>query len=142
MDPDSSPDTQDNTGPAADVRSGPPLSATQAAKVAGFNERTIRRAIAAGQLPASKHRGAYRISPAALAAWQADEAGAPPDSAADTGPAPATTGQAAVSGLSGEGATVAELWRALEEEGKATVAARGRGGPPPRSREHGDHLPP
>ncbi len=95
----------------------------------GVNERTIRRAISAGQLPVTKHRGAFRISPADLAVWQADyEAGVPPDRATDTGPAADRTGPAAAadrqSAVSGEGATVAELWKALEDEGKATIAAK------------------
>ncbi len=103
-----------------------PLSAIEAAGVAGVNERTIRRAICAGQLPATKHRGAFRISPADLAAWQADyEAGTPPDRAADTGPAADRTGPApSATTVTGEGAMVAELWKALEEEGKATIAAK------------------
>jgi len=138
MEPHDEPDTQDSPGPdtgpgkgaagvAPLVTDGPqveerPLSAIEAAGVAGVNERTIRRAISTGQLPATKRRGAFRISPTALAAWQADyEAGAPPDRAADTGPAAAPTGQ---SGGSGEGAVVAELWKALEDEGKATIAAK------------------
>ena len=39
----------------------------------------------------------------------------------DTGSVPASTNQSAVSS---EGAMVAELWRALEEEGRAKVAAK------------------
>ena len=114
----------DSTGPDTGPAPAPPLSAIEAAGVASVNERTIRRAIRAGQLPARKHRGAYRISPADLAVWQADyEAGTPPDRAADTGPDRVATGHPSGSVLSGEGATVAELWRALEAEGKATAAA-------------------
>jgi len=67
--------------------------------VAGVNEQTIRRAISGGQLPATKHRGAFRIAPADMAAWQADyEAGVPPDSAATTGPAAAPSAQSGGSG--------------------------------------------
>jgi len=65
------PDTPD-TGQAPAV-SAPPLSAREAAAAAGVSERTIRRAIARGELPAGKHAGAYRIAPADVAAW----AGAP-----------------------------------------------------------------
>jgi non-specific serine/threonine protein kinase len=39
-----------------------PLSAREAAAVLGVHERTIRRAIARGELEASKHGGAYQIS--------------------------------------------------------------------------------
>jgi predicted ATPase/DNA-binding CsgD family transcriptional regulator len=39
-----------------------PLNAVDAARVAGVSERTIRRAIARGDLPASKHAGIYRIA--------------------------------------------------------------------------------
>ncbi len=60
--------------------SAPPLTAREAAEVAGVSERTIRRAIARGELPAGKHAGAYRIAPVDLATWQDRPAGA-----ADTG---------------------------------------------------------
>ncbi|HEY7035457.1 MAG TPA: LuxR C-terminal-related transcriptional regulator [Thermomicrobiales bacterium] len=43
-----------------------PLSARQAAAVLAVNERTVRRAIARGDLPATKHAGFYRIAPADL----------------------------------------------------------------------------
>lgn len=135
MQPHDELDTQDSPGPdsgpatlATDVTrvdEAPPLSAIEAAGVAGVNERTIRRAISGGQLPATKHRGAFRISPADLAAWQAEyEAGVPPDRSADTGPAAAAIGQSGESGGSSDGAMVAELWKALEDEGRATIAAK------------------
>ncbi|MDP9355048.1 MAG: helix-turn-helix domain-containing protein [Chloroflexota bacterium] len=66
--------------------SAPPLPAGEAAEVAGVSERTIRRAIARGELPAGKHAGAYRIAPGDLATWQAAHAGAP-----DTGQPPQRT---------------------------------------------------
>ncbi len=123
MEPRPQPAAADTTEQDTGQPLAPPLSAIEAAGVAGVNERTIRRAISAGQLPATKHRGAFRISPADLAAWRADyEAGTPPDRGADTRPATAPTGQSAP--LSDAGATVAELWRALEDEGKATIAAK------------------
>jgi len=118
MDPQPTPDTQDTAG----QDSAPPLSAIEAAGVAGVNERTIRRAISAGQLPATKYRGAFRISPTDLAAWQAQhEATAPPDRRADSGPDRATGGQSAVSG---EGTATAELWRLLEDEKRETLTAK------------------
>ena len=43
-----------------------PLSAREAATVLGVHERTIRRAVARGDLPATKHAGQYRIAPADL----------------------------------------------------------------------------
>ena len=60
--------TPDSTGQAPAV-SAPPLTAREAAAVAGVSERTIRRAVARGELPAGKHAGAYRIAPADVAAW-------------------------------------------------------------------------
>ncbi len=39
------------------------MSALDAARSIGVSERTIRRAIAVGKLPATKHGGVYRISP-------------------------------------------------------------------------------
>ncbi|MBA2470048.1 MAG: helix-turn-helix domain-containing protein, partial [Chloroflexia bacterium] len=54
-----------------------PLSALDAARVAGVSERTIRRAIARGDLPATKHAGVYRIDRDDLAryrshSWETD----------------------------------------------------------------------
>src|SRR5687768_1086903 len=45
---------------------GAPLSARDAAALLGVSERTVRRAIARGELPAIKHAGVYRIRPAIL----------------------------------------------------------------------------
>src|SRR5215217_4178328 len=42
------------------------LSASAAAAVLGVSQRTVRRAIARGDLPATKHAGVYRIAPADL----------------------------------------------------------------------------
>jgi len=127
-------DTLDS-GPAPAV-SGVPVTAREAAAVAGVSERTIRRAIARGDLPAAKHAGAYRIAPAAVAAWVAAERTAP--ATADTGhrTAPDSTAPAAadavavatlrerVAGLerlSAELATERDAWRdqAARHEGAA-----------------------
>src|SRR5215204_1364417 len=43
-----------------------PLSAREAAQVLGVSERTVRRAIARGDLPASRHAGVFRIDPTDL----------------------------------------------------------------------------
>ena len=40
-----------------------PLSAREAAARLGVSERTVRRAIARGELPAARHAGVYRIAP-------------------------------------------------------------------------------
>ena len=45
-------------------------SIQRAAAVAGVDERTIRRAIVRGELPASKRQGAYQITPDALADYR------------------------------------------------------------------------
>jgi excisionase family DNA binding protein len=47
-----------------------PLTAREAAAWLGVNERTIRRAIACGALPATKEAGVYRIAPAALVCYR------------------------------------------------------------------------
>src|SRR5215207_1288064 len=47
-----------------------PLSAREAAAALGVSERTVRRAIARGELPAAMHAGTYRIAPAALAPFR------------------------------------------------------------------------
>jgi len=46
-----------------------PLSAREAADRLGLNERTIRRAIARGDLPATHHAGVYRIDPVDVARY-------------------------------------------------------------------------
>jgi len=66
------------------------LSAVEAARVAGVHGRTIRRAITEGQLVATMAGGAYRVTPAALAAWRATRTPKPPpdagmDTTLDTG---------------------------------------------------------
>nr|MBA3528256.1 helix-turn-helix domain-containing protein [Propionibacteriaceae bacterium] len=47
------------------------LSASAAADALGVSQRTVRRAIARGDLPAAKHAGVYRIAPADLAVFHA-----------------------------------------------------------------------
>ncbi len=47
-----------------------PLTAREAALALGVSERTIRRAIARGALPATKRAGVYRIAPADLARYR------------------------------------------------------------------------
>ena len=48
-----------------------PLSAREAAQSLGVSERTVRRAIARGELPAAKRAGVYRIAPDDLARYRA-----------------------------------------------------------------------
>jgi non-specific serine/threonine protein kinase len=55
-----------------------PLSAREAAAVIGVSERTIRRAIARGALPATLHAGVYRIAPDDLARFQQSRRSATP----------------------------------------------------------------
>jgi len=59
--------TPDN-GQAADA--GGFLSAREAAAVLGVNERTIRRAIARGALPAIKQAGTYRIATGSVTGYR------------------------------------------------------------------------
>jgi len=49
-----------------------PLSAREAAAVMGVSERTVRRAIARGELAAEMHAGVYRIAPADLAHYRTE----------------------------------------------------------------------
>jgi excisionase family DNA binding protein len=49
------------------------LSATAAAALLGVSQRTVRRAIARGDLPAAKHAGIYRIAPVDLARYRAGD---------------------------------------------------------------------
>ena len=48
-----------------------PLSAREAAQRLGVSERTVRRAIARGELPAAMHAGVYRIEPDDLDRYRA-----------------------------------------------------------------------
>jgi excisionase family DNA binding protein len=58
-----------NSNPEADKVSG--VSASEAAALLGVSQRTIRRAIARGDLPATKQRGVYHIAPDDLTRYQA-----------------------------------------------------------------------
>jgi non-specific serine/threonine protein kinase len=53
------------------------LTAHAAARELGVHERTVRRAIARGQLPAIKRAGVFRISRAALARYRAESTATP-----------------------------------------------------------------
>jgi len=55
-----------------------PLSAREAADLLGLDERTIRRAIGNGTLPAIKHAGVYRIRPDDLTRYQRQRKGLDP----------------------------------------------------------------
>src|SRR5262245_27144648 len=48
------------------------LSAREAAAALGVHERTVRRAIARGELAATKHAGLFRIAPAELERYRAE----------------------------------------------------------------------
>jgi non-specific serine/threonine protein kinase len=52
-----------------------PLSAREAAAVLGVSERTVRRAIARGDLPATLHAGVYRIAPDDVARYRTSRGG-------------------------------------------------------------------
>lgn len=63
----------DTAGSRLATRAGPGdgMTTRQAAAALGVSERTVRRAVARGQLTATRERGAYRISREALARYQA-----------------------------------------------------------------------
>src|SRR5215217_2838046 len=61
-------DRTPDSGQAAGV--GDVLSAREAGAVLGVSERTVRRAIAQGDLRATKDAGVYRIVPADLAHYE------------------------------------------------------------------------
>ena len=67
---DRTPDTGQDTGPAGG------LTAVAAAAALGVDERTIRRAIARGELPAARRSGVYAIAPQDLAEHGARRRGA------------------------------------------------------------------
>jgi excisionase family DNA binding protein len=69
---DRTPDTGQNAAPPDT------LTAREAAEELGVNERTIRRAIARGELAAAKHRGVFRIDPDVLAHYRAQHRMPPP----------------------------------------------------------------
>lgn len=65
-------------GSVSDAADTWPLSARGAAEALGVSERTIRRAIARGDLPATLHAGVYRIAPDDLARYRARRRGTMP----------------------------------------------------------------
>ncbi|CAA9562570.1 MAG: hypothetical protein AVDCRST_MAG19-1945 [uncultured Thermomicrobiales bacterium] len=62
------------------------LTAREAAARLGVHERTVRRAIARGQLPAAKQAGAFRIAPHDLAGFRPGGAASAPRSRPRSGP--------------------------------------------------------
>jgi non-specific serine/threonine protein kinase len=69
MDNRAAPWTPDGGADAGDAAEW--LSASTAAAALGVSQRTVRRAIARGALPAAKHAGVYRIAPADLEGYRA-----------------------------------------------------------------------
>jgi excisionase family DNA binding protein len=63
-------DTADRADTAPATHPVAALSARAAAEVLGVSTRTVRRAIARGELPATKYAGTYRIAPDALATFR------------------------------------------------------------------------
>lgn len=61
----------DRTSGTPDTAGGhdPPLAVREAARRAGVNERTVRRAITDGRLRAEQIHGSYHIAPADFTAW-------------------------------------------------------------------------
>src|SRR5262245_8614397 len=58
-----SPDTAEESAPGSTVDAAtPPLTARALATTLGVNERTVRRAISRGDLPATKFAGTFRIT--------------------------------------------------------------------------------
>ncbi len=103
-----------------------PLSALDAARSLGVSERTVRRAIARGDLPATKQGGVYRIAPEALAGYQSRSgSGNPARPAQPAGrialPLPPTA-------LIGRKEERAEATRLLLREGVRVVTLTGPGG--------------
>jgi len=86
----------------------------EAARRLGVSADTVRRRLKRGELEGEQHPTAQGFT--WLVAMPAGS-GSP-----DAALVQARDGQAATSA---EGTTVADLWRALEEEGKATIAAKG-----------------
>ena len=85
----------------------------EAARRLGVSADTVRRRLKRGELEGEQHPTAQGFT--WLVAMPASS-GSP-----DAAPVQAPGSQAATSA---EGTTVADLWRALEEEGKATIAAK------------------
>jgi excisionase family DNA binding protein len=69
------------------------LTAREAATRLGVDERTVRRAIARGELPAAKRAGAYRIAPADLERYRGCRTGRGPEGTPTGVPAPADAGR-------------------------------------------------
>ena len=61
----------DRTPDTGQDPAGAVLTAREAAARLGVNERTIRRAIGRGELPATKHAGVCQVTPQDLARYRA-----------------------------------------------------------------------
>jgi hypothetical protein len=93
------------------------LTIKEAAERLGISADTVRRRLKRGELAGEQHPTAQGFT--WLVAMPAGSGVGAPDTASVQAPAPNVQPAS-----SGEGTTVAELWRALEEEGKATAAAK------------------
>ena len=95
------------------------VSIKEAAERLGISVDTVRRRLKRGELEGEQHPTAQGFT--WLIAMPAGS-GSPEPSRDQTKTSEPQTGGS--SGLASDGGTVAELWRALEDEGKATVAAK------------------
>src|SRR5687768_2698293 len=77
-------DSAPDTGHDVDTPAGEVTAQGAAARV-GVHARTVRRAIARGELPAIKRHGAFHIALADLAAWHARRTAGPSATPAGTG---------------------------------------------------------
>ncbi len=128
--PPDTPDTPDTA--VAPVRAGPvgtanpSLTARELAIALGVNERTVRRAIARGDLPATKFAGTFRIAADDAARYAARLTGMAVRAASPVLPvAPLPAPQTPLIGRGAETAAVAAL---LREVGVRLVTLTGPGG--------------
>src|SRR5262245_22940725 len=112
--PPGAPDMADRSDMAdAPVRTDAvPLTARAIATALGVNERTVRRAIARGDLPATKFAGSFRIAPDDAARYSARLSGQSPSNLSSVSlVAPLPVPQTPLVGRTAETAAVADLLR-------------------------------
>lgn len=120
-------DSAPDTGHDVDIPAGE-VTAQGAAARLGVHARTVRRAIARGELPAVKRHGAFHIALADLAAWHARRTAGPSATPAGTGLCPGPALPRPVTALVGREREVEIAIRMLRRDDVRLLTLTGAGG--------------
>lgn len=118
-------------GSLDDALARPALSTRQVARVLGVSERSVRRAIASGTLPAERDGAVYRISPLDVQRWAAQKLATAPPAGDDLPGAPplrSALPRAPLSTFIGRAEELQHLLSLLEDPAERLLTLTGPGG--------------